>query len=289
MTNPTHAYDIPGKGRHYRHPITGEEWPSVTNVLGTAVAKPALAPWAAKATATAAWDALPRMVAYTLKGVCSAKKVADRCGQCRDCLTAEIKRAHIEVRDKAADLGSRVHDQAEAKVLGKPMPADDEAEPFVRALLKFWADFGVNPETDFELTEATVVNRRVGYAGTLDALLRLRWPDGEHLTLIDYKTSQTRGVNDVYPEHGMQAAALARAETVLLDNGEELPLPTPERIAILNLRADAYSLMPMPVFGTPDDAFGGFVGSLRAASYLHACYGAKPAPLPAPQPEKEVA
>lgn len=278
MTDPTHAFKVPGKGRWYRHPITGEEWPSVTNVLDTSVAKQALVPWAAKETAAAAWRLLPRMVALSRKpGTdCEKRRVGDRCGDCRFCLTSEIKQAHIAARDAAADLGTRVHDQAEAKVLGRPIVADPDAEPFVRALLTFWTHFGVNPAEDYVMTEATVINRRVGYAGTLDALLYLDWPDGRYLTLIDYKSSQTRAADSVYPENGLQVSALAKAEAVLLDDGTEEPLPTPERLAILNLREDDYALIPMPVAGTPEDAFAAFVGALRNATYLHRCYGIKP-------------
>ena len=62
MTSPKHA-QATDRGRYYTHPVTGQQLVSVTNVLGQSMAKPALVPWAAKMTAEAAWDALPRMVA----------------------------------------------------------------------------------------------------------------------------------------------------------------------------------------------------------------------------------
>ena len=40
-------YEVPGKGRHYIHPLDAHRMPSVTNVLGV-LPKPWLAPWAAK-------------------------------------------------------------------------------------------------------------------------------------------------------------------------------------------------------------------------------------------------
>lgn len=288
MTSPKYAQSVPGKGRWYVHPTTGETWPSVTNVLDVSVSKPAFVPWAAKETAAAAWALLPRMVTLSRKPGCKAAKAADRCGQCRDCLTVEMKKAHIAARDQAADLGTRVHDQAEARVLGRPGADDPEAEPFVRALVQFWVDFGVDPAADYVATECTVINRKVGYAGTADALLYLDWPDGRYLTLIDYKSSSTRPTGVVYPENGLQTAALAHAETVLLDDGTEEPFPTPERLAILNLRADDYALIPMPVAGTPADAFAAFQGALANALYLHSCYGAKPQRLAPPAPESTI-
>lgn len=42
MTTPALAENVKGKGRHYKHPVTGELLPSITNVLGAAVNKPAL-------------------------------------------------------------------------------------------------------------------------------------------------------------------------------------------------------------------------------------------------------
>lgn len=280
MTDPTNAANIPGKGRFYTHPQTGESWPSVTNILSTAVAKPQLVAWSAKATAEAAWQALPQMVRHsrTADTDCAKRRAADRCGDCRFCLTSAIKKAHMDARDKAADLGTRVHDRAEAMVLGKPLPDDDEVEPFVRALLQFWHDFGIDPTTDFEATEMTVINRRVGYAGTLDAIMRL---NGQ-LALVDYKTSSTRPATSVYPEHGMQLAALANAEHALLDDGTEADIPPVDAAYILNLRADTYALIPMPLAGTLSDAFAGFVGALRTTTYLHACHGAKPQPITPP-------
>lgn len=284
MTDPTHARHIPGKGRHYTHPRTGEQWPSVTNVLDFAVAKHNLVPWAAKVTAEKAWNELPRMVAMSRKPDqgCSRKRVADRCGQCSFCLLAEIKAEIKVVRDTAAELGTRVHAQAEAMVLGKPIAADAEAEPFIRGLLTFWRDFGITPD-DFESVEATVINRTHGYAGTLDCLMWLTLDGRRRLVLIDYKSSSTRAADSVYPENGMQVAALAHAESVLLDDGTEIPMPGPIAEAyVLNLRGDAYALVPMPVAGTLADAFTAFCGALADAKYLIDCYGVKPVPVTPP-------
>lgn len=285
MTDPTHALHIPGKGRHYRHPATDEQWPSVTNVLDFAVAKHNLVPWAAKITAEKAWDELPRMVALSRRADqgCAKKRASDRCRNCAFCLLAEIKAEIKVVRDTAAELGTRVHAQAEAMVLGKPIAADAEAAPFVNQLLRFWTDFGVNIATDFESVEATVINRTIGYAGTLDCLMWLTIDGRRQLVLIDYKSSSTRPAASVYPENGMQVAALAHAESVLFDDGTEQPMPGPIAACfILNLRTDDYALMPMPVAGTLGDAFTAFCGALADAKYLIDCYGVKPVPVAPP-------
>lgn len=302
MTDPRHAHNVPGRGRYYTHPTTGEEWPSVTNVLDFSISKPNLVPWAAKVTAQAAWDNLPLMVALARKTdtKCATKRVAERCGNCQFCITAIIKSYHTEVKEVAADLGDRVHWQAQSYVLGRPVEADPGAAPFVAQLLKFWLDFGIDPTTDYEMTEATVINRTVGYAGTLDAIINMTIGGTRQRVLVDYKTSrcapatvgctcgkggctQVRKATVVYPENGMQAAALAMAETILLDNGQEERLPMVDQLAILNLRPDSYALMPVPVAGSITDAFRAFVGALHNTVYLHTTYGAKPEPITPPK------
>ncbi|MCW2831114.1 MAG: hypothetical protein JWP31_1806 [Aeromicrobium sp.] len=279
MTNPTYAQNIPGKGRWYVHPQTGEMWPSVTNVLDTAVSKPALVPWAAKAVAEKAMRELPLITASMLVKPCSPKRVADECGKCKTCRLKQLKREPGFVKDTAADLGSRIHDWADGHVLGRPMVHDPEVEPFGKQLLRFFDDFGVDLDKDVEATEATIVNRKVGYAGTGDLWVRLRvegWAR-KRLVLVDYKSSSTRPTVSAYPENGMQLAALANGETLLLDDGTEVPAPAGIKdVFVLTLRANDYALIPMPLTGTLDAAFDGFQGALRAASHLHAQYGAKP-------------
>ena len=280
MTNPKYAKAMPGKGRWYIHPATGEQWPSVTNVIDRAVNKPVLVPWAAKITAGKAWDLLPRMVAAILTPECEAKKAADRCGKCQTCVTVALKAEVRAVKDTAADLGSRIHAHAEAHVLGKPLSDDPEVEPFVEQLLACWAEHGIDPDQDIEVAEMTIINRAVGYAGTGDLLVWMTVNGKRGLYLWDYKSSSTRPADSVYPEHGMQLAAIAHGETILLDDGTEIPMPGPIAGAfICNLRADAHALIPMPLAGDLTDAFTAFKGALAVAGHLFAAGDAKPAPL----------
>ncbi len=280
MTSPKYAQDVPGKGRWYVHPQTGEMWPSVTNVLDMSVAKQhQLMPWAVKITAEMAMELLPRIVAASLIRPCKPKRVADECRKCRDCLVKQIKRGYRDARDTAADLGTRIHKVAEHRVLGVDYIPDPEVEPFVDQLFRFFDDFAVDITKDVVATEATVVNRKIGYAGTGDLWLNLRvdgWPR-KRLCLIDYKSSATKPALTAYPEQGMQLAALANGETVLLPDGTEIEAPGPiHQVFVLALRADSYALIPMPMQGSLDQAFTAFRGALPNATYLHSQYGAKP-------------
>lgn len=278
MTAPTHAQQIPGQGRWYVHPITGEKWPSITNVLDVSVAKPALKPWAVKITADKAIETIPAYLAAMTRPVCKPKRVADECGTCRTCLYKAIKRQANFVSDTASDLGTRIHTAAEGHVLGTPYPDDPEVEPYVAQLLRFFHEHGVDPERDVVATEATVINRKHGYAGTGDLWVKLRTgASRKRLVLIDYKSSATKPALTAYPEQGQQLAALAHGETVLLDDGTEIDYPGAVKAAfVLALRADDYALIPMPMDGDLPAAHTAFLGALANARWLHSQHGLKP-------------
>lgn len=265
--HPTHARHVPGKGRYYLRPSTGEQLVSVTTVLDVA-AKPALVPWAAKAVANYAWELLPRMVAASLDDTAMTE------------ITREMKDRPEVVRERASNLGTRIHHLAEAHLTGRPEPDDDEAAPYVAQYLRFLADFGVDIERDVEAAECTLLNTREGYAGTCDLYVRLPitgrlagnrpapTAKGERvLFLVDLKSSATQPASRLYESHPLQLEAYRRCDLVLLDDGTEIP--TPKGIlgtAVLNLRVDDYALIPLPA----DDAvWSAFRGYLAAAKWLH--------------------
>lgn len=279
MTSPRHTSgDGTARGRHYTHPVTGQELISVTNVLDKAMSKAGLPGWAARCAAEEAWAQLPRMVAASRTGSdCRDPKMPlykqELCGHCYGCLTRHIKGAHEGVRDAAAEMGSRVHHLAEAHLLNKPVARDPElddvAGQFVGQYLRFLADYGVDPNRDVVAAEMTVADPGSGYAGTLDAILTLgvafidgaavRLPDGQReAVLIDIKTSLTRPVTQTFSAMQLQLAALRAARECWLPDGTvEKFTPKPAWCATLQLRVDCYELIPMPT-GQPEvEAFRG--------------------------------
>lgn len=252
------------RGRLYTHPRTGEIWPSVTNVLDTAISKPALVPWAAKVTAEAFWSRLPEAVKVSMNG-----------SSARDSLLRDVKAQVKFVKDSAADLGTRVHDAAESLALQKVAVDDDEVAPYAAQVIAWMDAFGVNIATDVLAAEATILNRKVGFAGTGDLWVLLRRaPDGtwtprkKHLYLVDYKSSSTRPVNSHYPEVQLQLAALAAGEKLLLDDGSEVDPPGPiVGTAVLNLRRDCYGFIPMPA--DRSGAFEAFAAAVKVTHFLH--------------------
>ena len=127
MTQPKLAENVRGRGRHYRHPMTGDLVPSITNILDC-LAKPALPAWAAREVAGAAWDARHSLVS-----------VPDR-----ESAVDMLKGAPYKQRNKKADLGSLVHDVADAFAQDKPLPEfGDDAAPYLDQFVQWVADFDV--------------------------------------------------------------------------------------------------------------------------------------------------
>ncbi|MFE2323623.1 hypothetical protein ACFXD5_06815 [Streptomyces sp. NPDC059385] len=273
MTNPRHARDTE-RGRYYTDPAGGPDLVSVTNVLDTAVAKKALIPWAVKLTVE---HVLANLPSITLRLVTE-----------RTAVVKEIKAVHREAKDRAADLGDRIHKAAELFLLGAPVPADPEVAPYL-AQLKLWlAGWGVNIREQVEATEMTVLHRRLGYAGTADLLIWLPTGPGGRLELwlIDFKTSATRPAKSVYPENTLQLAALRFAETVLLPDDTDAPMPCIERAGVLNLRAASHALVPMPADRAAHRAFR---GALEATRWLHVAPSSYTALSPSTAPTRKAA
>lgn len=269
MTDPRHAFDT-DRGRYYRDPAGGPDLVSVTNVLSAGVAKFALVPWAVKLTAEYCVD--------------NRIDVARRAVHDREQLLKDIKAVHVAARDKAANLGTRIHDRAEKMALLAPFPADPEVDPYARQLTLFWERWGVDLEQDIIAAEITFVHRRLGYAGTGDVMLQLRtsWrrikgQRAKQLWLVDYKTSATRPASSVYPENAMQLAALRYAEHVLLPDDTDGDVPPIQRTAVLNLRQRSHALVPMP---GNRRTFRAFRGALETTKWLHAAPTTYPALLP---------
>lgn len=259
MTSPRLAVAT-DNGRYYTDPnpaFAGARYPSVTNVLGTGVAKPQLVPAAAREVAEYAMAILPVLVKASRDPEASKEALKD------------LKSRAKVVWGWAAERGTQVHALADAYQLGLPEPeATDEVRAYFQQYLRFLTDFAVDLSRDLVASEASVVNRTVGYAGTLDTLVMLLTDlDPEPvLWLLDLKTSAKHPVTQVWPEYPLQLAGLRHAEHLWLPNNLEEPMPRAQRCGILNLRSNGYALIPLEA-GVRE--FAAFKSALATTRYLH--------------------
>lgn len=281
MTAPLHSREVPGKGRYYGPcseacPLgsdAGQLYVSVTNAQSV-INKPALPPAAARDTALAAWQRLPQMVATSRQPECGTpadgnpktcdkrSPVSTRCGRCRFCVTMAIKAQYKEQWETKADLGTLVHAYAHAHVLGQPMPPNEDAEPFLAQYLAFLDAWTVDLDRHVEAAETTVFDRKNRYAGTGDVWVQL--PTGaagrRQLWLVDIKTSLTKPANTVYADQELQLAGLRYAPHAVLVDDTEVEVPKFAGAALLNLRANAHALIPLPADRAAHKAFLNAVG-----------------------------
>lgn len=248
MTSPRLAQDS-NWGRLYRRPdiaipsgmsqaealTEGLLMPSVTNVLDC-LDKPFLRTWAARLAAESAYEMAarhPDRVAINPKGAVNyAKLASDR---------------H---RDKAANLGDRVHGILEALSLGQDPRIDDECAPFVESWNQFVADW--QPEwVGVELTMFGQVETEAGplrYAGTGDGICLL--PDGTRVVL-DYKTGKS-----IHSTAAAQLSALAHAELATPDGETLIPAPNVDAGMVVHVTAKGYKIHPVAdLDGLPWEAF----------------------------------
>ncbi len=223
---------------------------SVTNVVET-INKPALVGWAAK---TVAEEAVHDLVRVTRMSRTDPQAAINY-----------LKGRPYEKKDAAADLGSRIHEIAESVELGHDMRelADDE-----RAMVGHYLAYRRAWQPEVEATEATVCNRTLSYAGTLDALKRyVRHPlpkAGSALVVEDNKTGRT----GPYPEWGLQLAAYAKAEVLWLPDDSEVTMPAVHGGTILRIRPEYYELHELTPAALPV-LFEVFTHLLHVTRWLH--------------------
>jgi hypothetical protein len=228
MTSPIHSQIVDGV-RYYTSPRTNQKFVSVTSIIST-LDKPALRYWAAKQVATYAVEERDIWIPLATKDPKAALDL--------------IKGAPWRTTENSAQLGSAVHEAVEARVLGNDLDVDKldtQVKPFINSFLNFEKIF----QPQWEMSEATVLSYKYGYAGTIDAIASFNKPElglvGRYL--IDWKT----GKSGPYPEAGLQLSAYRHADVVLLPNGTEEDLPKTDGAIVVKLRPRMYDVFPAEV------------------------------------------
>ncbi len=200
--------------RDANHVYTYEavKYPSVTTVLECLGANFSVAAnYGAKHAAMAAIDLIAEI-----------PKMVETVG--RDATVKTISAAGNNYRDKAAQLGTDVHDLADRLITGKPLP--EELPDGVKQRVEHYAEWWKSAGWTLRASEAMVVNPQMGYAGTLDLLCY----DADHKSVLaDIKTGA-----GVYKEAVLQETAYGDATYIETEQGFFTMTP-PDRYVILHV------------------------------------------------------
>ena len=174
-------YEVEGDPR-----VDGLKLPSVTAILGV-IGKPALIPWARNM-------ALEKARATLLDNLGIALDSEEQIDE----LIEKARKRPDEVRDQAADFGTRAHILIEEYLRGKEPEVPDDLADVFSGFLSWQGDAGL----EIQYTEQMVYSATYKYAGSMDAVAKR----GDQLVALDWKTS-----SGIYPEMALQVAAYAAA------------------------------------------------------------------------------
>jgi hypothetical protein len=208
-------------GRNHSYYLNGEKLPGVTSILTDGLAKPALVGWGINTTAGYAADHWDELAGLTL-----SKRIET------------LKKAPYADRDAAARRGTDVHGIAEKLVRGEEVQVPDELAGHVESYVRFLNEFEPEP---VHVEQSVVSVSKWPYAGTLDGIFD--FPSLGQRLLVDIKTARS----GVFPDNALQLAAYRHATHFASaeDNWELHPMPLVDGCAVIHVRADGYSLVPV--------------------------------------------
>lgn len=223
LTAPALAVAVRGRGRHYKHPVTGKLLPSVTNVIGI-LDKPALPRWSAGLVAQKAYEMRHELVDME-------ENEAVRL----------LRNAPWKKSEAAADRGTTIHEWLEKAMLGEPVPElAGEALDYEQAAHSWLDTYKPEPV----LLEATMFTKT--YAGTADGIVNI----GGQPMLIDFKTSK-----GLYESAALQLAALYACD-IVADEDSWVETPHIERVAAVRIGVNGeYDMLEIEELSNHKKAF----------------------------------
>lgn len=185
--------------QYHHEDYPGELWPGVTTVLGV-INKPALIPWARNvALAQVAEEFLTVNPFQGLRTDSSTEAETDRLWRqfVHECIDI-AKRRPDQVRDAAANFGTRSHEMIASHLADEDAPIPDDLQPVWESFATWYGTSGLT----IQITETTVYSEVHKFGGTVDAVAER---DGK-LVVMDWKTS-----SGIYPEMALQVGAYTLA------------------------------------------------------------------------------
>lgn len=185
---PKNARTDPGSGLRF-YSWQGRELMSVTSVRRMAGLPFGLHQWQISQVIDYVIDNAPELFARLGSG--QAEQV--------EIVRTSIRAAATAERDRAAALGTAVHDAAaEGRAL-------TDVEPEVRGRLRQFHAWIRASHAEIVAAEFQVFNLSLGYAGSVDALVRM--PRDGSIWLVDYKTG-----GGIFSDYALQVVAYVQAE-----------------------------------------------------------------------------
>ena len=207
----------------HSYAIDGNRVPSVTTIIGNASDKPGMVVSAAKLTAE--WAA-------------THHDLLDALGE-----AAWLKQASGHYRDEwraKADKGTDVHALARAALRGEPVDVPDALADLVRHAVDFMDTWKVREIA----AEAACYSPQWRYAGRFDLLAEMA--DG-HTWLLDWKTGKGPYVNQA-----LQLVGYATTDFYQDDDGDDVEMPTPDKLGFVMLGDDGWELVPVTRWNEPE-------------------------------------
>lgn len=243
MTAPALArkarYGEPGfttGGRVYEDPVTRQIAVSITSVIAM-LDKSALKYWVGNQCAEYAADNLTALSRLS-----------------RDEVIKLVKAAPWSKSGTAAEVGDQIHNAIDQFAKTGERPSMDGWSITAKRMWGSFLAFNNRYKPEWLDTEFTVWSNEFGYAGTADWSARI----GGALVLGDTKTGKA-----IYPEVGIQLAAIQNADYIIGPDGTRRDIPRYDRLAALHIRPMSAKLHPIK-YG--DKCFQAFA-ALRTLKY----------------------
>ncbi len=203
-------------GRYYIDPITKTAYPSVTTILDVGP-KPWMKTWVAN-----------QVTKYAVEN----KHIWEQLDP--DAAVDLIKREPLRFTNRAAGIGDIIHKTIESDRTDVPV---EELAPRLQGYYRSFQQFITDHNPEYLHVEAIMLNRKYGYAGTVDGIVRIH----DTLAVIDNKTGKS-----VHAEAALQLAAYARAEFIETSRGL-IATPRIQQGYVLHLRPRGYKLHPVDI------------------------------------------
>lgn len=241
---PRNAQTDPKTGLRF-YTWNGQKLPSVTTIRRLAGLPWGLHEWSLGQIATFAIDNIGELHARLSSGTPGVAAVVRH----------ELRAAATAQRDKAAELGSAVHEAAAAGM------ALADVSPDIAPRLRQYQSWLTESRAEILGAEFQLWNLAVGFAGSAD--LMCRFPDGS-VWIVDIKTGK-----GTYAEHVLQLVPYLMAEFVGSDNvvDERLTgfLHQVKGVALLHLTADSWEFRSL--HATPE-SWAAFRGLLEFGRWM---------------------